>query len=160
MRVWVPLCYDTFVSTYTACFQDQPFGVSVYRLHPFSATLKLAPTRGNDPRLSWLTVTCLTPCQPDGNKIFRKPDSQFPDRPCINRPDQFPCYHIQLTRTYVSSFDFLKMAEILGIEPRLRVSKTPLLPLQHISIKIEQCDRLHSPILPSHRVHWTRLPHW
>ena len=28
-----------------------------------------------------------------------------------------------------------KMAEILGIEPRLRVSKTPLLPLQHIPIK-------------------------
>ena len=27
------------------------------------------------------------------------------------------------------------MAEILGIEPRLRVSKTPLLPLQYISIK-------------------------
>lgn len=52
------------------------------------------------------------------------------------------------------------MAEILGIEPRLRVSKTPLLPLQYIPIKMKQCDGLHSPILPSHRVHWTRLPHY
>ena len=46
-----------------------------------------------------------------------------------------------------------KMDEILGIEPILRVSKTPLLPLQHIPIKMKQCDGLHSPILLSHRVH-------
>jgi hypothetical protein len=57
------------------------FCIDTYRLFPRStfrrfgiplasvlSYIKLAPTRGNDPRLSWLTVTCLTPCQPDENK--------------------------------------------------------------------------------------------